>query len=100
MKINDIPPPGVSQLRTDQTAPAEMPPEAEHAPRSRLSKMDIIELSQESRLMQKASQVIAQTPEVRLDKIKPIAEAVQQNTYQVDSRKVANSLIASHILER
>jgi negative regulator of flagellin synthesis FlgM len=61
---------------------------------------DVIQLSPQSRLMQKASEVAYQTPEVRPEKVAALQDSVQQGTYEVDSTKVANSLIAGIIQEK
>jgi len=41
-----------------------------------------------------------QTPEVRPEKVAAIKEALDQGTYEIDSRKLANLLIAELILNR
>jgi flagellar biosynthesis anti-sigma factor FlgM len=43
--------------------------------------------------MQKASQIVAQTPEVRSEKIGPLQESIRQGSYAVDSSKVASKMI-------
>jgi flagellar biosynthesis anti-sigma factor FlgM len=50
--------------------------------------------------MQKASEVVAATDEVRSEKVSALKEQVQQGTYEVDSQKVANSMISSLLMER
>jgi anti-sigma28 factor (negative regulator of flagellin synthesis) len=44
--------------------------------------------------------IIAETPEVRPEKVGPLEEAVGQGTYEVDARKLANILITELILKR
>jgi negative regulator of flagellin synthesis FlgM len=61
---------------------------------------DVIQLSPQSRLMQKASEVAYQTPEVRPEKVAALQDPVQQGTYEVDSKKVASSMIAGMIQEK
>jgi len=99
MKITDIKGLGVEELAAQQAekvgatqgkTPAEQAGGA----------TDVIQLSPKSRLMQKASEVVYQTPEVRPEKVAGLQEAVQQGAYEVDSQKVANSLIAGIILEK
>ncbi|MEW6388246.1 MAG: flagellar biosynthesis anti-sigma factor FlgM [Thermodesulfobacteriota bacterium] len=99
MKVNDINGIGVEQLQPSQTGAAA--PTSEKAPESQSgSSLDVIQLSSEARLMQKASQVVADTDEVRSDKVEALREQVQQGTYEVDSQKVANSMISSLLMER
>ena len=96
MKITDIQGAGVSQLQNEQA----------NAVESRVNKTettqntDNIQLSQRARLMQKASKVIADTPDVRQDMVDPLKEAVDQGSYPVDPQKVANSMIANMLMER
>ncbi|MGQ9689361.1 MAG: flagellar biosynthesis anti-sigma factor FlgM [Desulfobaccales bacterium] len=61
---------------------------------------DVIHLSPQSRLMQKASEVVYQAPDVRPDKVAALKDSVEQGTYQVDTQKVANKLIAEIIQEK
>jgi hypothetical protein len=51
-------------------------------------------------LIQQVYQIIAETPEVRAENVEPLLEALASGTYEVDARKVANSLIAELILKR
>ncbi len=99
MKISDIKSLEVEQLATQQAEQVggaqEQPP-----PEKSGGEVDVIQLSPQSRLMQKASEVVYQTPEVRPEKVAALSESVQEGTYEVDSQKVANSLIAEIIQEK
>lgn len=99
MKITDVKGLEVEQLVSQQTdkvngVQGEKP--AEQAS----GEMDVIHLSPQSRLMQKASEVVYQTPEVRSEKVSALQESVQDGTYEVDSLKVANRLITEIIQEK
>lgn len=99
MKIADVKSLEVEQLATKQAelvGAAQSPPSLEEAG----AKEDVIHLSPQSRLMQKASEVVYQTPEVRPEKVTALRDSVQQGAYEVDSKKVANSLIAEIIQEK
>jgi flagellar biosynthesis anti-sigma factor FlgM len=50
-------------------------------------------------LIEQVRQIIAKTPEVRPEKVGPLKEAVEQGTYEIDTRKVANALITKLILD-
>lgn len=50
-------------------------------------------------LIETARQVIQQTPAVRPEKVALLKEAIEQGTYKIDARKLANILIAKVILE-
>ena len=60
---------------------------------------DVIQLSPQSRLMQKAGEVAYQAPEVRSEKVAALQDSVDQGTYQVDSGKVANKMITEMLQE-
>jgi negative regulator of flagellin synthesis FlgM len=99
MKISDVKGLEVEQLVSQQTdkvngAQAQTPAE------NSSGEVDVIHLSSQSRLMQKASEVVYQTPEVRSEKVSALQESVQGGTYEVDSLKVANRLITEIIQEK
>lgn len=96
MKITDVQGTGVSQLQNEQAGGVE--PRAQKTEATQNA--DNIVLSQKARLMQKASQVIAETPDVRQEKVEPLKEAVDQGSYPFNAQKVANSMIANMIMER
>lgn len=50
-------------------------------------------------LIEQVRQIIAETPEVRPEKVGPLKEAVDQGTYAIDTRKLANALITKLILD-
>jgi anti-sigma28 factor (negative regulator of flagellin synthesis) len=52
------------------------------------------------KMIDQIRRVIAETPEVRSEKVGPIEEAVGQGTYEIDARKLANILITELILKR
>ena len=99
MKITDIKGPEVEQVATKQAdkvgkAQGQQPPVKSGAAD------DVIKLSPQARLMQKAGEVVYQTPEVRPEKVAALQDPVQSGTYEVDSQKVANNVIAGMILEK
>jgi len=51
------------------------------------------------KLIEQVRQIITATPEVRPEKVEPLREAVEQGTYEIDARKLANCLIAKIILD-
>jgi flagellar biosynthesis anti-sigma factor FlgM len=57
-------------------------------------------LQRNDQLIEQVRQIIAATPEVRPEKVEPLREAVEQGTYEIDARKLANCLIAELILKR
>lgn len=99
MKITDIQGTGVSQLQSEQTASV-----GSRAGKTSADSLnagnDNIVVSQQARLMQKAADIISQTPDVRQDKVDSLQQAILQGTYSADTQKVANSIIATMIMER
>ena len=96
MKITDIHGTNVNQVQNETTATTETRAKNTETTQN----ADSIQLSNKARLMQKASQVIANTPDVRQEKVAPLQEAVDQGSYPVNPQKVANSMIANMLLER
>ena len=56
-------------------------------------------LQRNDQLIEQVRQIIAATPEVRPEKVEPLREAIEQGTYEIDARKLANCLIAKIILD-
>jgi flagellar biosynthesis anti-sigma factor FlgM len=56
-------------------------------------------LQRNDNLIEQVRQIIAETPEVRPEKVEPLREAVASGTYEIDARKLANSLITKLILD-
>jgi flagellar biosynthesis anti-sigma factor FlgM len=50
-------------------------------------------------LIDQARHIIEATPEIRPEKLAPLKEAVEQGTYKVDTRKLANALITKLLIE-
>ena len=57
-------------------------------------------LQRNDQLIEQVRQIIADTPEVRPEKVEPLREAVEQGTYEIEARKLANCLIAELMLKR
>ncbi len=89
MKIHELPGIGVEQLQASQAGGAASP-----------EGVDVIHLSPQARLMQKASLVVAETPEIRAEKVMALKDSVEHGTYQVDSRKIADKLISEMLAEK
>ena len=57
------------------------------------------DLAGNKKLMERVRQIISETPEIRPEKVGPLREAVEQGTYSINVRKLANILIANLFLE-
>lgn len=51
------------------------------------------------RLLVQVRRIIAATPEVRPEKVAPLKKAVDEGTYEIDARQLANILITKLILD-
>ncbi|MFZ5448101.1 MAG: flagellar biosynthesis anti-sigma factor FlgM [Thermodesulfobacteriota bacterium] len=56
-------------------------------------------LTGNAKLIEHVRQIISETPEIRADKVAPIQAAVEQGTYSIDVRKLANIIIAELLLD-
>ncbi len=99
MKIHELPGIGVEQLQASQAGGAASPKEKPGPPQCPEG-VDVIHLSPQARLMQKASLVVAETPEIRAEKVMALKDSVEHGTYQVDSRKIADKLISEMLAEK
>ena len=57
------------------------------------SKVDQVSISGKSRDMQKLRAVIADTPDVREDKVAELREKIASGRYQVSAREIAKSIL-------
>lgn len=64
------------------------------------SKNDQVNLSREGYELKRIYQVLGQTPNVRLDKVKELKVAIQQGTYEVHEDKIAEKMIEGHLIDR
>jgi anti-sigma28 factor (negative regulator of flagellin synthesis) len=64
----------------------------------RHSTKDAVLLGKEN-LLKQMRQIIAETPEIRQEKVGPLQEAVEQGTHCIDVRKLANILITKLFLD-
>lgn len=56
---------------------------------------DRVELSAGSLDMQKAKSIIAQTPEVRMDKVQALQDQIARGEYTVDPHRLADTMMTS-----
>ncbi len=56
-------------------------------------KGDQVQLSDNAKMMAQAHGVASETPDVRAEKVSALREQVQNGTYQVDNKKVAEGII-------
>jgi len=87
MKNHDSKGRGADQPLPKRNRAEEPRPQAADNPRKR------------AHLMKKARLLVEQTPEVRPERVASLQEAVRQGTYRINSRKLANILIAKLMSE-
>ena len=103
MKISDIQQQANAMQYVNQTN-QQNPPEKKQAlqeadDRSKPSSTDKVELSAESKEMQKIYEVLKSTPDVRAEKVSELKKQVQEGSYQVDSGAVAEKMIKESLLD-
>ena len=99
MKIHELPGISVEQLQSSKTGGV-TPQEEKPSQDQTSAGVDVIHLSPQAKLMHKAAQVVAETPEVRSEKVMALKDSVEQGTYEVDSQKVADKLIVEMLTEK
>lgn len=60
---------------------------------------DRVELSAGSLDVQKAKNIIEQTPEIRMDKVQALQEQIARGEYTVDPHRLADTMMASLLSE-
>lgn len=61
------------------------------------SKGSLVEISDGARLMQRAVEVAKQAPEGRAERVASLKQAIQDGSYKVDAKKVADRLVDDHL---
>ncbi len=56
-------------------------------------------LSGNEKLIERVRQIISETPEIRPEKVGPLQVALEQGTYSINVRKLANILLANLFLD-
>ncbi len=56
-----------------------------------------VEISDTAQLMKQASEIAKSAPDVRQERVNSLKKSIQDGTYQVDSRAVADRLVDEHL---
>jgi negative regulator of flagellin synthesis FlgM len=59
---------------------------------------DVVALSATARDLQKVEKALEALPEVRLDQVQRIREAIEAGSYQIDSAKIADRMLRESLL--
>ena len=72
---------------------------APEASRVEEAKNDVVRLSDRSRLIARATELAANAPDVRLDKVNDLKSRISAGTYNVSGQVVADSMLRKSITE-
>lgn len=68
--------------------------------RTAVSRKDSLEISREAKELSTIRQIIDKTPDIRMEKVAAIKEAIANGTYHVDSREVAHMMIVRSLVDQ
>ncbi|MFH7321085.1 flagellar biosynthesis anti-sigma factor FlgM [Desulfurivibrio sp. D14AmB] len=91
MKLTNIFP----QLKTEKLPVKRSQETAASAPTGAAQTGDRVDLSSSTQDIQRVKEVLAQTPEVRLEKIRALKGQIERGEYQVDAQAVADRMLQS-----
>ncbi|KAB2953640.1 flagellar biosynthesis anti-sigma factor FlgM [Heliorestis acidaminivorans] len=74
----------------------------EARPADKVQKMgkDKVSLSEDARLLQAASKVIQETPEIREEVVEKLRQKIESGTYNVSGEKIAEKMIGRSLIDR
>ena len=98
MKISEIKP------QTDTTQYVEQAEKSKQAEKNQTAQVqsqqtDRVDLSDQSKEMKKIYTAQQMAPDIRTDRVNEVKTLVEENRYQVDSKKVAEKMIRESIFE-
>ncbi|MBU4263688.1 MAG: flagellar biosynthesis anti-sigma factor FlgM [Proteobacteria bacterium] len=90
MKLTDA----ISQIRTDNKVEVKKTRKLEGGPEGASpSAADTVDLSSSSRDVQKMKEILDQTPAMRMEMIESLKKQIDEGTYQVDARDIADKMM-------
>lgn len=96
MKLTDV----ISQIRTDNKVEVKKTRKAEGVAESRPPvASDTVELSNSSRDVQKMREILDQTPAMRMEMIEALKKEINEGTYHVDARDIADRMLDDLLAE-
>jgi negative regulator of flagellin synthesis FlgM len=101
MKISDIHQQANTAQYVNQTNSPNAPdkPQPSREPEDKSSSQDKVELSVQSKEMQKIYDLLQTAPDVRDEKVSALKKSIQEGQYQIDSEAVADKMIRESILD-
>jgi len=100
MKIPDLKnDPAVQYLTQGNKAnPADKPPGVQEGQKAGVAG-DKVEISSQSRELQKIHDILAQTPDIRSEKVAALKKAIEEGRYQVSAENIAQKMIQEILVE-
>jgi negative regulator of flagellin synthesis FlgM len=96
MKVTDT----ISQIRADNQVEMKKTRRADAGSASAgPSAADKVDLSSTSRDVQKMKEILEQTPPMRMEMIESLKRQIDEGTYQVDARDIADKMLADLLSE-
>lgn len=101
MKISDINPQTNSMQYVNQANPQNSPDKnpISQEVTGKPSTVDKVELSDQSKEMQKIYDALQTSPDVRAEKVSTLKKLIQEDRYQVDSEALADKMIRESLLD-
>jgi negative regulator of flagellin synthesis FlgM len=98
----------VSDLKNDQTVqyinqgnkanPGEKAPGIQESQEPNVH-ADRVEISAQSRDLKKMNDILAQTPDIRMEKVAALKKAVEEGRYQVNAANIAGKMVKEILVE-
>jgi negative regulator of flagellin synthesis FlgM len=96
MKLTDA----ISQIRTDNKVEVKKTRKLEGGPDTTSpSAADTVDFSSSSRDVQKMKEILDQTPAMRMEMIESLKKQIDEGTYQVDARDIADKMMDDLLTE-
>jgi negative regulator of flagellin synthesis FlgM len=97
MKINEYISRPKADVVTQEGQAAKPKPEANQAQVQ--SSGDRVQLSEKSKEIARARELVNSAPDVRMDKVEEMKAKIESGTYDVSAEKVADKLVKGHLSE-
>ena len=101
MKISDIHQQANTMQYVNQANSSNSPdkPQPSKEDKDKSSSQDKVELSAQSKEMQKVYGTLQMAPDVRAEKVSALKKLIEEDQYQVDSEAVADKMIRQSLLD-
>ncbi len=90
MKLTDI----VAQIQTGNKIKVKKSAQAVETTSGSVAGKDSVSLSSGSRDVQKVKDILQETPDVRMEKVAELKARIESGNYNVDSRQLADKMLA------